>query len=112
MQRGIRAEAASVRSCLDCWRISVERLRSSIDCATNADVSLPHDKVKPIAFLSIAHDPLPAWQKKRLRQDKVPGGLDQRRASFGKLRVRVCFCATKIFPHPGLVEGRRVVLRA
>src|SRR6202008_4730623 len=36
---------------------------------------------------------------------------DRRRASFDKLRMRTLFCASKISPHPGLVEGHRIGLQ-
>jgi len=39
-------------------------------------------------------------------------GVDQRRASFDKLRMRVFLGATKTSPHPELVEGRTVVMPA
>jgi hypothetical protein len=38
-------------------------------------------------------------------------GLDKRRASFDKLRMRVFLDATKTLPHPELVEGRRIVMQ-
>ena len=37
--------------------------------------------------------------------------LDQRRASFDKLRMRFFPCATKIIPHPELVEGRKIIMQ-
>src|SRR5262249_40933471 len=37
--------------------------------------------------------------------------LDHRRASFDKLRMRSILCATKISPHPELVEGRSVLFQ-
>src|SRR5262249_52437347 len=37
--------------------------------------------------------------------------LGSPRASFDKLRMRVFHRATKIFPHPELVEGRRMALQ-
>src|SRR6185295_10200210 len=39
------------------------------------------------------------------------GEWARRRASFDKLRMRAFLRATKIFPHPELVEGRRAVLQ-
>src|SRR5882724_2953924 len=42
---------------------------------------------------------------------RLDGEWDRRRASFDKIRMRVFLCATKIFPHPELVEGRRTVLQ-
>ena len=37
---------------------------------------------------------------------------DRHPASFDKLRMRVFLPATKIFPHPELVEGRRVAMQS
>jgi hypothetical protein len=39
-------------------------------------------------------------------------GLDHRRASFDKLRMRTGFHATKVIPHPEPVEGRILVVQA
>ena len=44
--------------------------------------------------------------------NQLPAGdWDDRSASFDKLRMRDFLRATKIFPHPELVEGRRLVLQ-
>jgi len=37
--------------------------------------------------------------------------LERLRASFDKLRMRAFHCATKISPHPELVEGRRMLMQ-
>jgi hypothetical protein len=39
------------------------------------------------------------------------GDLDRQRASFDKLRMRFFLRATKVTPHPELVEGRTVALQ-
>jgi hypothetical protein len=41
----------------------------------------------------------------------LAGDWDYRRASFDKLRMRDFLRASKVFPHPELVEGRRMVLQ-
>ena len=41
----------------------------------------------------------------------MTGDLERPRASFDRLRTRVFLCAMKIFPHPELVEGRRMVMQ-
>ena len=41
----------------------------------------------------------------------LAGELDRRRASFDKLRMRDFLRASKIFPHPELVEGRGIAVQ-
>src|ERR1700741_3322791 len=44
-------------------------------------------------------------------QQWLAGECDRRRASFDRLRMRFFLRATKISPHPELVEGRRAVVQ-
>jgi hypothetical protein len=39
------------------------------------------------------------------------GDWETNRASFDKLRMRVFPNATKVFPHPELVEGRKLLMQ-
>ena len=52
-----------------------------------------------------------ATSRKETNSPSLAGGLDRRRASFDQHRMRSFLCATKNFPHPELVEGRRIVLQ-
>src|SRR5262245_14727677 len=42
---------------------------------------------------------------------RLAGDWDQQAASFDRLRVRVFLSATKAFPHPEPVEGRKSVMQ-